>query len=166
MSALKKSMAALIGVFVVLVAGLFFAASSGAYPAGVAPTVTVSDTTPSCGETVTVSGANYQPGETVTVTDNAGDSATTSAGSDGTFSVQFTVTCPNGVEPTTISARGSESSGVDAVTISTSSSSSSSGSGGLSNTGVAVIGIGALGVVLLVGGGLVLLAGRRRTTVG
>ena len=31
-------------------------------------------------------------------------------------------------------------------------------------TGVAVVGIGALGVVLLVGGGMMLLAGRRRTS--
>ena len=39
----------------------------------------------------------------------------------------------------------------------------SSGSGGnLSNTGIAVVGIGALGVVLLIGGGALLLAGRRR----
>ena len=32
----------------------------------------------------------------------------------------------------------------------------------LSNTGVAVVGIGALGLVLLVGGAMLLLAGRRR----
>ncbi len=37
-----------------------------------------------------------------------------------------------------------------------------SGGGNLSNTGVAVVGIGALGLVLLVGGGMLLLAGRRR----
>ena len=38
----------------------------------------------------------------------------------------------------------------------------SSGGGNLSNTGVAVVGIGALGLVLLVGGAMLLLAGRRR----
>jgi hypothetical protein len=37
------------------------------------------------------------------------------------------------------------------------------GGGGLSSTGVAVIGIGALGLVLLGGGGMMLYAGRRHT---
>ena len=69
MSALKKPIFALVGVVAMLLTGLFFATSSAsAYPPGTAPTLGVSDTSPTCGETVTVSGAHYQPGETVTVT--------------------------------------------------------------------------------------------------
>jgi hypothetical protein len=37
--------------------------------------------------------------------------------------------------------------------------------GGIANTGVAVIGLGAIGGVLLTGGALMLLAGRRRKVV-
>ncbi|WP_375504106.1 hypothetical protein [uncultured Jatrophihabitans sp.] len=163
MSASKKPVAALIGVLAMLIAGLFFASSAGAYPDGVAPVVTTSGT-PTCGGSITVTGANYKPGETVNVTDSNGDSAAVTAGSDGGFSTSFPITCPNGTLPETLTASGG--SGVDAVTLSnggsTNGGGSGSGSGGLSNTGVAVIGIGAVGLVLLVGGGLLLMAGKRR----
>ena len=165
MSALKKPVAALIGVMAVLLAGLFFAASSQAYPAGVNPTLTLQTTTPACGTTDSFTGSNYQPGESVTVSDNSGDSTTVIADGNGNISGSLTITC-KGTDPTTITATGGTSGGVDAVSISvggSSSGGSSSGSnGGLSSTGVAVIGIGVLGVVLLVGGGLFLVAGKRR----
>ncbi|WP_375487850.1 hypothetical protein [uncultured Jatrophihabitans sp.] len=168
MSAFKKPIVALVGVLAALVAGLFFATSSaGAYPSGVNPVLTINPSNPSCGDTVTYSGTHFQPGEPVTISDGVGDSVTVNADGKGNVSGSLELTCPNGTEPTTITATGRTSGGVDAVTISSGGSNSgggsSSGSGGLSNTGVAVIGIGALGVVLLAGGGLLLLAGRRRT---
>ena len=166
MSALKRPVAALIGVMAVLLAGLFFSSSSQAAPyvSGVAPTTTISST--ACGSPVTISGTGYQPGETVTVTENG-----TVLGkfgpvdSNGSFSGTITVVCPSGTDAVTIISTGSATGAVDAITIHSTAGGGSgggSGNGGLSNTGVAVIGIGALGVVLLVGGGLLLLAGKRR----
>jgi hypothetical protein len=165
MSVSKKPIAALIGVLAMLLAGLFFAtASADAYPPGTPPTLSVSDTSPTCGETVTVSGSHYQPGETVTIT-QGGKSYTVTADSTGSFTTSITIVCI-GTSPGAITATGSSSGDVASLTLTNGGNNggNNNGGGNLSTTGVAVIGIGALGVVLLVGGGLLLLAGRRRNT--
>lgn len=115
--------------------------------------VTVSDPTPPAGGSITVSGQGCTPGATITVSlDNGSTLATAKADSSGAYSV--VVTLPSGVTGHhNITVNGAGCSGVLAIDIQ---------SGGLATTGVAVIGIGAVGVVLLVGGGLMLLAGRRR----
>jgi hypothetical protein len=115
--------------------------------------VTVSDPTPPEGGSITVSGQGCTPGATISVSlDNGSTLATTTADSSGAYSV--VVTLPSGVTGHhEITVSGAGCSGVEAIDIQ---------SGGLATTGVAVIGIGAVGVVLLVGGGLMLLAGRRR----
>lgn len=167
MSALKKPIFALVGVVAMLLTGLFFATSSAsAYPPGTAPTLGVSNTNAGCGDSVTVSGSHYQPGETVTIS-QGGKSYTVTADSTGSFSTSITIVCPNGVDAGSITATGSSSGDVADISLTAGGTGSGSGGGGsgggnLSSTGVAVIGIGALGVVLLVGGGLLLLAGRRR----
>ncbi len=110
-----------------------------------------------------MSGSHYQPGETVTVT-QGGKSYTVVANSSGSFTLDITIVCPNGTSPGSITATGSSSGDVADISLTAGGTGGGGGSGGgnLSSTGVAVIGIGALGVVLLVGGGLLLLAGRRR----
>ena len=66
MSALKKPVAALIGVVAMMLAGLFFAVTSaGAYPGGTNAALSVADSTPAAGAGDSVSGTGYQPGETV-----------------------------------------------------------------------------------------------------
>jgi hypothetical protein len=84
------------------------------------------------------------------------------SGIDGTHTIvaaQGGVTATVGV---TIDCGGSGAGGVNVGTGTGGSGTGGSGtSGGLSNTGVAVIGIGSLGVILLIGGGVLLLAGRR-----
>jgi hypothetical protein len=117
--------------------------------------VTVSDPTPPEGGSITISGQGCTPGATITITLDNGDTlATTKADSSGAYSV--VVKLPSGVTGHhTITVSGAGCSGVVGINIQ---------SGGLATTGVAVIGIGAVGVVLLVGGGLMLLAGRRRKT--
>lgn len=167
MSVVKKPIFALIGVMAMLFVGLLFASSAQAYPPPTPATLSVSDTNPTCGEAVTVSGAHYQPGETVTIT-QGGKSYTVTANSAGRFSLTITIVCIGG-QPGAVTAVGGSSGDVASISLTAATPTpvppnNNNNGGNLSTTGVAVIGIGALGVVLLVGGGLLLLAGRRRTS--
>ena len=126
--------------------------------------VTISNPNPTAGKSITVSGKSCTPGTTVTVSLDGGTVlGTTTAGSDGSYSI--VVKIPAGISGShtiNVSGAGAGCSGV--LPISITASNNGGGDGGLASTGVAVIGIGSLGVVLLVGGGLMLLAGRRRRT--
>jgi hypothetical protein len=125
----------------------------------------VSTTNPTAGGSITISGTSCNPGATVTATLDTGDViGTATVGNDGTFTI--TGTLPSGVTGShTITTTGGGSahtcSGVLGVEI---SAPGGSGGGGLASTGVAVVGIGALGAVLLIGGGLMLMAGKRRNS--
>lgn len=165
----KRATAALIGLFAMIVATIGFATSASAYPAGTPATVGVSTTNPAPGGTMNVSGSGFQPGETIGLTEHSDPYSlgTTVASSTGTFSTTVTLS-PDLTGSHTIVAVGRSSGTTATVAICVGSCTSAGGTGtngggGLASTGVAVIGIGALGLVLLVGGGLMLLAGRRRT---
>jgi hypothetical protein len=119
--------------------------------------VSVSTTTPAPGGSLTVSGTSCTPGADITISlDGTTVLKTTTADGTGAYSVGVTIPAGTSTGSHTINVEGAGCSGVEAITV------TASGGGGLAGTGVAVIGIGALGVVLLVGGGLMLLAGRRR----
>lgn len=167
MKTLTRLAAAVIAVGAVLTGLLIFAGTANAATTGPGtPTspgpggsgvLSVSDTTPSEGGSITISGTGCNPGATVTATLHSDPYflGSTTAGSDGSFSI--TAQLPSGVTGShTIVVNGAGCSGVEGINILAASS------GNLAGTGVAVVGIGALGVVLLVGGGLMLLAGRRR----
>ena len=171
MTSFKKPLLAVIALMTAVFASLLLTAgpASAAYPAGSTAGITITPNPAHCGDTVTVTGSHYNPGEEVTVTADGAQYGPYKAGSDGSFSATFKLTC-SGTEPVTIMAKGNQGD-VDSLTVHTTGGGSgsggnsgggNSGSGGLSSTGVAVVGIGAVGVVLLLGGGLLLFAGKRR----
>jgi hypothetical protein len=117
--------------------------------------VTVSNPTPTAGGSITVSGQGCTPDATITVTlDGTTPLGTTTASDTGAYSVRVKIPSDTSPGSHQIVVEGAGCSGTLGITV--------QAPGGLAGTGVAVIGIGALGVVLLVGGGLMLLAGRRR----
>lgn len=169
MTSFKKPLLAVIALITAVFASLLLTAgpASAAYPAGSTAGITITPNPAHCGDTVTVTGSHYNPGEEVTVTADGSQYGPYKAGSDGSFSASFTLSC-SGTEPVTITAKGNQGD-VDSLTVHTTgggsggnNSGGNNGSGGLSSTGVAVVGIGAVGVVLLLGGGLLLFAGKRR----
>jgi len=169
---MQRKFASLLAVVALISAGVLalFAAPAGAAPYANQASISLSASTVPEGATIGITGQGFGANDTVVLTlhtttyslvtahANASGAFTTSAklpaGVTGQHTVEAAAT-PSGSyasAPITITAPGTSSGG----------GTSSSGSGGLSNTGVAVIGIGAIGVVLLIGGGLMLLAGRRR----
>ena len=167
MSGLRKPVAALVGLFAALVAGLFFAVSpAGAYPGSTPAAVSVSTTTPAPGASLAISGSGFEPGETISLVFHSTPTSLGSVTADSSGAFSTSVTIPAGASGShEIVGTGLTSGAVATIALDvggSSSSSSGSGSSGLSDTGVAVIGIGAVGVVLLVGGGLLMLAGKRR----
>ncbi len=180
MSAPSRLLAVAIAVFVTVLAALSLSGSASAAPGdygGGATSPVVTTQTPTVGSQLGVSGQACAPNETLTLSLGQATLGTTVTDASGAYST--TVTLPSGVTgPQVITVKGSQGCfGTEALVISAASgggngggngSGSGSGSGGgggsLASTGVAVAGIGAVGVVLLVGGGLMLLAGRRRKT--
>jgi hypothetical protein len=155
---------ALIVLFVGVIAG---GAVAQAAPYSDQPVLAISTDHPAVGATVTLTGSGYRPGETV-VLSMPGRSerlASVVAGSDGTFTVVLAL--PSGVSgPQSIVARGMTSGRTSTVAITIGDPEptiSPAGSGGsaLPDTGVAVVAIGSVGLLLLVGGGVMLLGGRR-----
>jgi hypothetical protein len=132
--------------------------------------VTVSTTNPPVGGTITISGSGFPANDTLVITlhTKTYTLGTTTTDSSGSYSV--TVKLPDGVSgkhTITVEDPATHKKAKIRITIGSAhgaagAATSDSSSGGLSSTGVAVMGIGALGVVLLVGGGLMMLAGRRR----
>ena len=159
------ALAGLIGLFV---AAFLFTTSASAYPPGTAASVGVSASTIGPGGSLTVSGSGFKGTVTVTAADPI-LLATVTAGADGTFSARVTLPAsefPPGNYTITASDAYGDSTSVK-VTIATaaapsSPSTPSTGNGGLPFTGFAAASVGGLGVLLLIGGGIMLLAGRRR----
>ena len=164
MSVISKRFGVITTVLAGVAIGAFlFATGSQASPYSTSPAVAASTQAPAEGASLTLTGTGYLPGETV---DNVLHSAPYSLGSAvadslGNFSVS--VTLPSGVTGShTISSTGVTSGRVSTVAITIVGPQSASG---LPDTGVAILGIGSVGVTALVVGGLVLAAGRRRTRV-
>lgn len=146
------------------VAALIIAAVTFAAPLSAAPYVeaaSISLGAQAACSSVGVNGTGFAPGSSVNISLNGSDLATATADADGNFST--TVSLPSGLsgQQTIVAAQGNVTASAG-ITIDCSSGAGSGGGGGLPNTGVAVIGLGALGLVLLVGGAALVLAGQRR----
>lgn len=173
MSVSKVPIAALIAVLGMIAATLAFSASASAYPPGTGPSLSLSSSTAPEGGSVTVFGNGFTPG-TVNLTLCSTTSSLGTAQADSTGAFTQGVTLPAGVTGAQ-KICGTNSAGTASadITITTSSGGGGGGGGGtgggggnLAGTGAAVIGIGVLGVLLLVGGGAMLLAGKRRKATG
>ena len=158
----KRLTAPLIVMFGVIIAMMAFAGPANAYPPGTLPTTTVSTQTPVAGSSVTFCGSNFQPGETVGITLNGTPQG--SAIADGSGAFCSTVVLGATLTGTqTLTATGLSSGNTSSLTIRIAGASAgTTPSGGLAFTGAAVIGIGALGGLLLIGGATMVLASRRR----
>ncbi|TAM91032.1 MAG: hypothetical protein EPN43_04870 [Jatrophihabitans sp.] len=162
-----KSVYRLLVLLVALAAaGLGVATTAGAAPYTNQMTVGVSNSSPSPGQSITVSGTGATPNGQVSIDFHSTvvHLATVTANVDGAYTA--TVTIPTGqcgahtIVATDVTTGNTAST---AVTLPACTASTGTGTGGgLSATGVAVAGIGAVGVALLLGGGLMLLLGRRR----
>lgn len=177
MSVRKLPLLAVVSVVGALITMIVFAASSAAAPSDSGyppppPAGSVSDQTPVAGSTITVSGSGFLAGETVDCVLHSAAVDLGSAQADANGNVSLVVTLPTGVTGAHTIVLTGETSGRTVsipITIQAASAGGSGGSGGsggggggLASTGVAVLGIGGLGVVLLIGGGFLLLAGKRR----
>ena len=156
-----------LGAPLILMFGVIIALVAFAVPANAAyvtpTTVSVSNQTPKAGSSVLFCGTGFQPGETVTI---GLDNGTTYPSAVADSSGAFCSTLVLGVTGTqTITARGATSGATASVTIvvaGVSANASPPAAAGLAFTGAAVLGIGSLGGLLLVGGAALVLAGRRR----
>jgi hypothetical protein len=163
----RRRCAPLIMLFGVIIAVLAFAVPANAAPYTTQPTVAVSSQTVTAGGSITFSGSGFLPGETVRIT--VSDPITLKsvvADSSGSFST--VIVLPAGLTGAqTLTATGLTSGRTASITIQVLAASAnpfptSTATGGLAFTGAAVGAIGALGGLLLIGGGLMMLASRRR----
>jgi hypothetical protein len=160
-------------LLVALLAGLFalvaVAPSSQAKP-GYTKGATISfNTSGSCGH-LTVSGTGFAPREQVVITlhSKTFTLATVTTDASGNFSVA--VTLPAGVtgnhQIVATGATGDSDNGhLTLSACGNGAAGQGAGSGGLSTTGVAVLSLGGLGLVLLIGGVFLVVSGRRRRTL-
>jgi hypothetical protein len=156
----RRFTAALVGLVALILGAAAFSGSALAAPYVNAATVSVSNQNPSEGGSLGVTCAGFTGGEQVGITLGAQtDLASGTADASGSFNT--TVTLPQGVtgQHTIVCAGAAGETASLTITI---GAATTGGGGGLSNTGVAVVGIGALGLALLAGGGAMLLAGKRR----
>jgi hypothetical protein len=140
--------------------------SPGSYPPGSGPTVSLNKSTARAGTDVTVSGHGFTPGSVALTLHTAVKSlGTATADSKGNFSQS--VTLP-GSETGHHQICGTNSAGTACADITITdrgaggeNNGPGGGTGGVSNTGVAVMSIGGIGVLLVIAGGFMLFAGRR-----
>ena len=138
------------------------------------PAISVNVTTIAPGGGVTVHGAGFLPGELVSIDIGGIHLATVRADANG--EVTASVTIPAGLsgnESISMTGLGSGTTltvGIDVKTAAAPNNVANNNipnnGGGLPNTGVAVIGIGSVGLVLLVTGAMLMIAGRRRVRAG
>jgi hypothetical protein len=140
--------------------------SSGSYPPGGGPSVGLNKSSARAGTDVTVTGQGFAPG-TVTLTLHTSTVPLGTATANGNGSFSQSVTLP-GNETGDHQICGSNSAGTACADITISSRGAGGqnagpggGNGGVSNTGVAVMSIGGTGLLLVMGGVLMLFAGRR-----
>lgn len=143
------------------------ASASPSYPPGGGPSISLNKSSAPEGSCVVVFGKNFAPG-TVDLTLRSVVSSLGSATADSSGAFTKTVCLPDGVTGAH-QICGTNSAGTACADITITGADTNGGGtptgggggGGLSSTGVAVLSIGGLGLVLLVGGGFLLLAGRR-----
>jgi hypothetical protein len=149
-------------MFGVIIAVVAFAGPANAYPPGTLPTTTVSTQTPTAGSSVQFCGSGFQPGESVAIALDTTVQPSAVADASGAFCT--TVVLGATLTGThTLTAVGITSGSTSSLQIRIAGASAgTTPSGGLAFTGAAVIGIGALGGLLLIGGATMVLASRRR----
>jgi hypothetical protein len=147
-----------------VIAVMSFSGSASAYPPGHNPTIHLNHTSGPVGDKVVVTGQHFTPSQPVTLSFHSAPVAlgTVTATPGGTFSTKITIpNVPLGAHEVV----ATDISGQVATAVFTITGAGAGGAGGVAGTGVAVIGLSALGFVLLVGGGILLLAVRRRRKV-
>jgi len=180
--------APLIVMFGVIVAMMAFALPANAAPYATQPVTSVSDQSPAAGSSLEFCGSGFAPGETVTIAldngttfpsvtaDSSGAFCTTlvlGASLSGTYTVVATGATSGSTSSTTIQVAGVAADNSGDNTSNDSGTTANNGSGANANneatsngelafTGAAVVGIGALGALLLIGGALMVLPSRRR----
>ncbi|MHB8188202.1 MAG: hypothetical protein ACYDDU_19470 [Dermatophilaceae bacterium] len=169
MSAIKRPHAALIAVFGMIIAAVAFAGPANAAPYTNPATSSVSNQTPAAGSSFTLSGSGFGANEDVANVLHSLPYTLTPARSNASGNFSVTVTLPAGVTGVhTIVSTGATTGRTATVTITiggvTTSGAVTTG-GGLAFTGADVIGIGGLAMLLILGGSVLLFAGRRRTAV-
>ena len=173
MSTSKRVVAAVFVVIVTAIAAMIFGGgSASAYNPGEHPTIGLSKSSGLTGDSVVVSGQGFSLNSSATLVFESTPVSlgTVATSATGTFSTTITVPdVPVGPHHVlaTDGVTGKTASAAFDVTGSGTAGAGGTGSGGgsgggLASTGVAVVGIASLGLVLLIGGGLMLLAGRRR----
>ena len=169
MSAMKRLFAVIVAVIGMVIAAASLGVAASAYPTGQSPTIATSASTVQQGGTLTVTGDHFTPNASATLSLHSAvvPLGTVSTDANGQFSAQITIPSSEPAGTHTIEALDNPTGDIAAATITvtaggTGGGGGGGGGGGVAETGVAVISIGAVGLVLLVGGGLMLMAGRRR----
>lgn len=157
---------ALIAVFVAIVAaGAFASPAQAAYTNP--PASSVSDQTPAAGSSLEFCGSGFQANETVTIAlDNGTTFPSVVADSSGAFCTTVVLGASLSGKHT-ITATGASSGRTSSTEIQVAGvgATADTATGSLALTGATVLSIGALALMLLVGGALMMLAGRRRKVV-
>jgi len=152
-------------MFGVIIAIVAFAVPANAAPYATQPTTSVSNQAPAAGSSLQFCGSGFSPGETVTIAlDNGTTFPSVTADTSGAFCT--TIVLGASLSGThTLVATGSTSGRTSSTTIQVAGVAANAGtttSGELAFTGAAVVGLGSLGGLLLVGGAIMVFAGRRR----
>jgi hypothetical protein len=161
----------LLAAIATLATALFVAGPANAAPYSNQVTCSVSTQTPAEGATIALKCSGFGANITVIIDLHSQTFHLATVTSDGSGNVNTPVKLPNGVTgPHTLTATAPSTGQSASVALNiggaaTGGTGAGNGGGGLSNTGVAVLSIGGLGLVLLVGGGLMVLAGRRRRAI-
>ena len=161
---MKSLSRALLALAAALVALLGFGAAAGAAPYVKTLTVGVSSSNVHAGMSITISGSGATPNGNVQLVLNSATLGMAIVNANGDYSASVTLPDLCGSHALTATDVTSHQVATTQLTFPACSPAggSSGGSGGLSNTGVAVASIGGLGALLVIGGGLLLLFGRRR----
>ena len=164
MSTRRRLGAPLIVLFGVIMAVVAFAGPASAVGYANQTVVTVSNQTPKAGSSLTFCGSGFQPGETVTIAlDNGTTYPSAVADSSGAFCTTLVLGASlTGTHTITATGTSGATASVQIVVAGVSASANPPAAAGLAFTGAAVLGIGSLGALLLVGGAALVLAGRRR----
>ena len=158
---LRAPLVVMLGVFMTVAA---FAGPASAAPYATQPTVSVSDQTPAAGSSLTFCGQGFLPGETVTIVlDKSIEYPSVVADTSGAFCTTVVLGASlTGTHTITATGTSGATASVQIVVAGVSASANPPKAAGLAFTGAAVLGIGSLGALLLVGGAALVLAGRRR----
>jgi hypothetical protein len=161
---MKRLFAVMVAVIGMVIAAASIGVSASAYPTGVSPRIALSTSSVPQGGSLTVTGENFTPNSDAVLSLHSTPVGlgTVSTDANGQFSAEITVPSDTTPGAHTVQALDTPTGDIAAAALEVTAGGGGTSPPPIAGTGVAVIGIGALGVVLLVGGGLMLMAGRRR----